>query len=177
MRKARSVLAVAGLALMALSACGSKGPDTHLMNLHSGSDGPDEFSILPPKALTMPKDLTVLPPPSPGGANLTDQNPMGDAIVALGGKVGGAGGIPAADAGLVNYADRNGVSPGIRATLAQEDLTFRKRHPGRLLERAVGQTTYFQTYAPLSLNAYQELYRWRAAGVQTPSAPPKDTFK
>ncbi|MBI1171638.1 DUF3035 domain-containing protein [bacterium] len=177
MRKARIVLAVAGVALVALTACGPRGDDTHLMNLHSASDGPDEFAILPPKALQMPADLTALPPPSPGGENLTDQHPMEDAIVALGGKEHSAGGIPASDAGLVNYADRNGGMPGIRASLAKDDLTFRKRHPGKLLERAFGNTTYYDAYKAQWLDAYKELARWRAAGVRTPSAPPVDAFK
>lgn len=178
MRKARIVLAMAGVALGALAACGAgKDPTTHLMNLHSTTDGPDEFAILPPKALTLPTDLTALPAPTPGGENLTDQHPLDDAIAALGGKQGGAGGIPASDAGLVNYADRNGTAPGIRAALAKDDLTFRKRHPGKLLERAFGNTTYFDAYKAQWLDAYTELARWRAAGARTPAAPPADTFK
>ena len=177
MRKARIVLAMAGLALATLAACGAGKDTTNLMNLRSTTDGPDEFAILPPKALQLPADLTVLPPPSPGGENLTDQHPMDDAIVALGGKERSAGGIPASDAGLVNYADRNGTSAGIRTALARDDLTFRKRHPGKLLERAFGLTTYFDAYTAQWLDAYKELAKWRAAGARTPAAPPANTFK
>lgn len=174
MRKARVVVTVA---LVALSACGGGDKVPHLMNLRSTTAGPDEFAVLPPKALSMPADLAALPDPTPGGANLTDPHPMDDAIVALGGKPRAAGGIPAADAGLVRYADRNGGSPDIRSKLAADDLAFRKKHPGKLLERAFGMTTYFEAYRAMWLDQYAELARWRAAGIRTPSAPPESTGK
>jgi hypothetical protein len=175
MRKARVFLAGAGVALMALTACGGGKGTPHLMNLRSGNDGPDEFAILPPKALEVPPDLTVLPAPTPGGANLTDQHPMDDAVVALGGKPRVAGGVPAADSGLVAYASRNGLTAGIRQSLAADDLAFRRKHPGKLLERAFGLTVYFGAYKSMWLDAYAELEKWRAAGARTPSAPPKGT--
>ena len=171
------VLAGAGVALMALSACGGGKGTPHLMNLRTGTDGPDEFSILPPKALAIPPDLTALPEPTPGGENLTDPHPMDDAVVALGGKPRAAGGIPVADSGLVAYAGRNGGSAGIRASLAADDLAFRKKHPGKLLERAFGLTTYFNVYKAQWLDEYAELAKWRAAGARTPSAPPKPSKK
>lgn len=171
------VLAVAGVVLLALSACGAHKGAPHLMNLHSASDGPDEFALLPPKALEIPPDLTVLPDPTPGGANLTDQRPLEDAIVALGGKVPAAGGIPAADAGLVRYAGRAGGIADIRASLAADDLAWRKKHRGKLLERAFSLTTYFDAYKSMWLDAYAELQRWRDAGLRTPSAPPANAGK
>ena len=174
MRKAWIVLTLAGVTL---TACGGGNRVPHLMNLHSTTDGPDEFAILPPKALALPADMTALPDPTPGGGNLTDPHPMNDAIVALGGKVPKAGGIPAGDAGLVNYADRQGVDPAIRSKLAADDLALRKRHPGKFLERVFGLTTYFDAYRDMWLDEYAELAKWRAAGVPTPSAPPKDSGK
>ena len=174
MRKAWIVLTLAGVTL---TACGAGNRVPHLMNLRSTTDGPDEFAILPPKALTLPTDMTALPEPTPGGPNLTDQHPKDDAIVALGGKVPQAGGIPAGDAGLVRYAGRQGVDPAVRSQLAAEDLAFRRQHPGKLLERAFGLTTYFEAYRAMWLDEYAELARWRAAGVPTPSAPPKDNAK
>jgi hypothetical protein len=169
MRSARVVLAVAGAALLALTACSEKAPE--LMNLRSDSNGPDEFAILPPKALEMPTSLADLPAPTPGGGNLTDQNPQSDAIAALGGKPPAASGI--SDAGLYNYATRQGVTPGIRQTLAAEDLEFRKKHNGRPLERLFNMNVYYKAYARMSLDQQAELLRWRAAGARTPSAPPR----
>ena len=84
MRKTGFVLSLAGVTLLALGACGSGNREPHLMNLRSSTNGPDEFSILPPKGLELPPDLAALPEPTPGGGNLTDQHPMDDAIVALG---------------------------------------------------------------------------------------------
>ncbi|MGB4908683.1 MAG: DUF3035 domain-containing protein, partial [Tabrizicola sp.] len=75
----RAVIAVA--AMVTLAACGGKG-DPQLMNLRTGQ-GPDEFAIVPPKALEMPESLADLPEPTPGGFNRTDQTPEADAAVAL----------------------------------------------------------------------------------------------
>lgn len=168
MRKAWGVLAAA--ALVALSACGASNREPNLMNLRSSTEGPDEFAILPPKGLSEPPDLTALPEPTPGGANLTDQNPRADAIVALGGTPGAGVG----DQALVNYASRHGVTADIRAVLAAEDLRWRQTNGGRPLERLFRVNTYFKAYQRFSLDVWAELARWRAAGVQTPSAPPED---
>jgi hypothetical protein len=157
---------------MTLSACGNGGQVPQLMNLRSPTNGPDEFSVLPAKPLELPEDLTALPEPTPGGGNLTDPDPRGDAIAALGGSPNAAGGIPAGDAGLANYAGRNGVSADIRATLAAEDLAFRKRSNARLLERIFDLNVYYRAYDRQSLDQHAELARWRRAGARTPSAPP-----
>ena len=174
MRTVRWGLTLASAVLLVLAACGSANQTPRLMNLRVNADGPDEFAIVPPKALASPVDLTALPEPTPGGSNLTDPNPEADAIVALGGRVAPANaGIPAADAALANYAARKGRSADIRSMLAAEDLRFRQSNPGRPLERLFRVTTYYQVYDPFSLSAYDELARWRAAGVATPSAPPQ----
>ena len=130
MRKSVLGLTLLGATLLALAACGNAGRDPQLMNLRSSTDGPDEFAILPPKGLELPPDLALLPEPTPGGGNLTDQRPLDDAILALGGKPGAGGG---GDAGLVTYAARHGVQAGIRDTLAAEDLRYRQSHGGRPL--------------------------------------------
>lgn len=172
MRSGRMVLAVVTASLLGVSGCASKKPP-ELMNVRSQTDGPDEFSILPAKPLEMPEDLAALPPPTPGGANRTDPQPIDDAIVALGGKPNTSGKIPSGDAGLVNYAARNGVDPTIRQTLAAEDYDFRRQHNGRVLERWMGNNVYFKAYKPYALDQYLELLRWRKAGARTPSAPPQ----
>jgi hypothetical protein len=149
-----------------MAACGGGEPE--LMNLRAG-DGPDEFGILPAKALEMPPDLAALPPPTPGGTNLTDPNPQAEAIIALGGNPNG--GI-AGDAALLSYTARYGRAPDIRQTLAAEDYAFRDRNRGRVLERVFNKTVYYGVYSGMSLDQQAELQRWRARGVPTPSAPP-----
>lgn len=158
--------AAAGLALCLVAACG--GGEPQLMNLRSG-DGPDEFGIVPPRALELPPDLSALPPPTPGGANRTDPDPRAEAIAALGGKPdGGLGG----DAALMAHVSRYGRAADIRQTLAAEDYAYRDRNRGRLLERLFNKTVYYSVYAPMSLDQHAELQRWRARGIYTPSAPP-----
>ncbi len=171
-RQSLRVLAWACLAGLSLSACGNGDDVPQLMNLRSSSNGPDEFSILPSKPLELPADLTALPDPTPGQGNLTDTDPQADAIAALGGQVRPAGGIPAGDAGLTNYAGRNGVTANIRGTLAAEDLAFRQKNDARLLERVFDLNVYFRVYGRQSLDQHAELARWRRAGARTPSAPP-----
>ena len=165
----RAVIAVA--ATVTLAACGGdRAPQ--LMNLRSGQ-GPDEFAIVPPKALEMPQSLSDLPEPTPGGYNRTDQNPEADAAVALGGKPTAAGGIPAGDSALYAHAARFGVDGGIRATLASEDLKWRRDNDGRPLERLFNVNVYYKAYSKQRLDQQAELARWRALGVRTPSAPPR----
>lgn len=173
MRTAQGTLVMAALAVSLLGACARGDKVPNLMNIRSDSGGPDEFNIVPPKALEMPESLADLPDPTPGGANRTDQNPLGDAVAALGGRSNTSGQIAAGDGALYNYATRAGVTPGIRQTLAAEDLDFRKRHKGKLLERALNLNVYFKAYRAQSLDQYAELQRWRKAGARTPSAPPK----
>ena len=165
----RAVIAVA--AMVTLAACGGKG-DPQLMNLRAGQ-GPDEFAIVPPKALEMPESLSDLPEPTPGGFNRTDQNPEADAAVALGGKPSAAGGIPAGDSALYAHAARFGVDGGIHATLASEDLEWRRDNNGRPLERLFNVNVYYRAYSKQRLDQQAELARWRKLGVRTSSAPPR----
>lgn len=172
MQAARGVLMVATAAMLTLAACGKGDKAPSLMNVRSTSQGPDEFSILPPKPLTLPTDLAALPEPTPGGPNLTDPTPEADAIAALGGTLRPAGGVPASDGGLTSYAARYGIASDIRQTLASEDLEWRQDNNGRLLERLLNVNVYYKAYADMSLDQQAELWRWRKAGVRTPSAPP-----
>lgn len=167
-RKGRAVIAVA--TMISLAACGGNG-DPKLMNLRSGS-GPDEFAIVPPKPLEMPENLAELPEPTPGGFNRADRDPEAEAVIALGGKPSAAGGIPAADSALYAHAARFGVDGGIRATLAAEDLEWRRDNNGRPLERLFRVNVYYKAYRDQRLDQQAELARWRALGVRNPSAPP-----
>jgi len=157
--------------LVALAAC-SRDTNPQLLNIRQPtSEGPDEFSVLPTKPLEMPKDYAALPPPTPGGANLTDPSPFADADAALGGNAAALA-RRSTDGGLVAYAGRYGVAPDIRQTLAREDLEYRRVNNGRLLERLFSVNVYFKAYRPMELDQYAELARMRAAGIPTPAAPP-----
>lgn len=175
MAAARLVLAIAGASLLMVAGCGGwREKPPHLMHLRSTTDGPDEFSIVPPKPLEMPEDLAALPEPTLGGENRTDQHPKDDAIAALGGKPRVASAkVPASDGALLAYAGRSGVASDIRPTLAEEDLEYRRKNNGRLLERLFGTNVYYRAYNKQSLNQQAELERWRVAGAATPSAPPR----
>ena len=163
-------IVLVSLALL-LAACSGGGG---LRDMSSTSGGPDEFSVTPTAPLTLPENLE-LPAPTPGGANLTDVNPNANAIAALGGRPSAvsAGGIPARDGALVSHASRNGVDPSIRSILFAEDESFRKRAGFRNFFNIFGRDKYFPAYARQSLDAYSELERFRAAGIATPSAPPR----
>lgn len=171
MRAGTTSLTLALTATLALSACGGTDAVPELMNIRAEGNGPDEFAILPPKALQLPQSLAELPEPTPGGRNLTDPTPKEDAIIALGGRPGGPG-IPAGDSALVAYAARGGVASDIRGVLASEDLAFRQENSGRLLERMFNISVYYDAYSEQSLDQHAELARWRTRGIRTPSAPP-----
>lgn len=170
------ILGGAMVAALALSACarGDKLPE--LMNIRSQTRSPDEFTVLPTKPLMLPDDLAILPPPTPGGTNITDPTPEADAVAALGGNPEALmpKGIAAGNGGLVSHAARFGTAADIRRVLAAEDLAYRRKHDGRLLERIFNVNVYFKAYAPMSLDQYLELQRWRKAGVRTVGAPPAE---
>lgn len=157
-----------GLIGVMLSAC--VGGDNGLRRFNGG-EGPDEFSVQPAQPLVIPDELGL---PTPGGANRAEVDPTDLAILALGGSPAAqvAGGVPARDSQLVTYASRNGVPEGIRATVAAEDQAFRDRNRARTFFNWFGQDRYFRAYASQALDAFAELARFRAAGVEVPSAPP-----
>ncbi|MGB3409328.1 MAG: DUF3035 domain-containing protein, partial [Jannaschia sp.] len=91
------------------------------------------------------------------------------AIAALGGNADRGGG---ADRGLIATVSRYGVAGNIRDQLAAEDLEYRRKNDGRLLERLFNVNVYYDAYEPLSLDQYAELERLRRAGIRTVAAPP-----
>ncbi len=167
---------IAAVALATLGACAPRG-EPILMHAAQAHRGPDEFAILPTRPLQPPPDYNSLPQPTPGGRNLVDPDPRSDAYAALGGRAQSPGaGVPAADGALLAHAGRHGVEPGIREQLAAEDLNFRQRNRGRVLERLFGVNAYHRTYARAQgLNQQTELERWREGGRRTPTAPPPET--
>lgn len=160
------------LAALTLAACGGA-DDPRLLNLRASGNGPDEFAVLPTKPLQAPDDFAQLPPPTPGGANLTDPTPEADLVAALGGNPAALarGGL---EGGVVSYASRYGVAPDIRQTLAAQDLELRRRNDGRLLERLFNVNVYYRAYRgqDMDLDQHRELDRFRRAGIRTPAVPP-----
>lgn len=167
---------VTALALAVLGGCASRSENPILMHVASSQRGPDEFSILPTEPLQAPPDFSTLPPPTPGGSNLVDPDPRAEAVSALGGRPAAlrSQGVPAADGALIAHAARHGVSGEIRDTLAAEDLAFRQRNRGRILERLFGVNVYHRAYSGQALDRHAELERWRVGGRRTPGAPPQD---
>ncbi len=152
----------------------SRNKEPKLLNITSSTQGPDEFAIIPNKPLEEPEDFAALPAPTPGGKNRVDQTPTDDAIAALGGNPAVVSrGISSGDAGIVNHASRYGRDGSIRQKLAAEDLEFRRRNDGRILERLFNVNVYFKAYRRMSLDQYAELERFRRIGVRTPAAPPE----
>ena len=148
-------------ACLGLAACSSD-KDPKLL-FFTEEPGPDEFLVLPTKPLEAPEDFSALPRPTPGGRNLSDPTPEADAVAALGGsrdRVLSGGGVR--DQALIARAARFGVADGIREELAAEDLEFRRKNDGRLLERLFNTNVYFRAYKRQSLDQYAELERFRA---------------
>ncbi|MCB1365637.1 MAG: DUF3035 domain-containing protein [Rhodobacteraceae bacterium] len=166
----RIPLSVIVLALVAVAGCSNKG----LRDLRAPGTGPDEFMILPAKPLTQPADYAVLPPPTPGGSNITDQHPDADAVAALGGRPEAlnATGIPASDGALVTAASRNGVEPGVRASLASQDAEFRKRQSRMTRFRLFPVDRYSQAYRKQALDPFRQTQEFRNRGFGTPTSPP-----
>ena len=165
---------VALIASLGLAACTAGDRSLRPLSATPGA-GPDEFTVLPQQPLSLPEDLSTLPPPNPGAPNRTDRNPVAEGIAALGGNPSALsrGGIPAADSALVSATSRNGVDPNIRAELAAADQTFRQRRGRLSILPFVRRDRYFQAYSSQALDAFAELDRFRNAGVQVPTAPPQ----
>ena len=167
MRLSLGMIIVTGLVLAGCSGGG-------LRELSKASAGPDEFLILPNKPLTPPPDSGVLPNPTPGGTNLVDQNPIADAVAALGGRpeLYANNGVPTSDGVLVAQASRYGVPPGTRVTLAEEDAKFRKRKAVLSKFRLFKVDRYEQSYNSQAIDPFRQAGRFQNAGIRVPTAPP-----
>ena len=161
------------LSVLALAACG----DGTLRTIKSSSGSPEEFNIVPNRPLEQPASFAELPAPTPGGANRSDQQPLAEAVAALGGNPAALtpGGIPGADAALVAAAGRFGTDANIRAVIAEEDADFRRRK-SLFNWRLVPDNEYERAYRAQSLDGYEWLRRVRQPGgsIETPSAPPRE---
>jgi len=171
MRMPRTIVALTLAA--AVAGCSNQG----LRDLDPPGAGPDEFSVLPVKPLTQPKDYAFLPAPTPGGGNLTDPNPKADAVVALGGNAGALnpnGAVPSSDAALVTASSRYGVPANTREVVQAEDDAFRKRR-GRLSGwRLFPVDRYAQVYEREAIDPFAVTDVARQSGIETPSSPPNE---
>lgn len=168
MRIPLSVIILAGA--VSVAGCSNKG----LRDLRAPGTGPDEFMIMPVKPLTQPPDYQVLPAPTPGGGNLTDQHPGQDAVAALGGRpeAMSAGGVSASDGALVAATGRYGVPSNIRASLAEQDAEFRKRQGRMTRIKLFPVDRYSQAYRKQAMDAYAQTEAFRRKGFGTPTSPP-----
>lgn len=145
-----------------------------LHDIRNNSDGPDEFMVVPVNPLTAPQDYDVLPAPTPGGKNLVDQNPIGDAVAALGGRPSAlepTTGIAASDQALVASTSRYGVPPNTRESLAQEDAEFRRRQSRWSGFKLFPVDRYSQAYRRQKIEPFEVNEAFRRAGRETPTAP------
>ena len=159
-----------------LAACGGVDRDITLRKIRNTSEGPDEFTIVPGEPLESPQSFAELPLPTPGAGNRTDQQPVADAVVALGGS--GAAledrGVASGDGALVAAATRGGVDPTIRTKLAAEDEEFRRQKHRFSQFRIFGSDEYYRAYEKQTLDRRRTESLWRRSGAVTPSAPPEE---
>ncbi|WP_293575335.1 DUF3035 domain-containing protein [Phaeobacter sp.] len=158
---------------VALSACGQTG----LRDLRPAGTGPDEFLILPAKPLAEPTNYETLPVPTPGQANLTDRNPKGEAVAALGGRpaaLEAGAGIPTSDGALVTAASRYGVEATVREDLAALDAKKRKRENRTARFKLFPVDRYQEAYKREAIRPNEVSAIFSGAGFEQPSAPPAE---
>lgn len=162
------------LTVFTLAACGNG--DGKLRHFADQGGGPEEFNVVPTRQLETPQNLSELPVPTPGGSNLADQQPLGDAVAALGGRAGALedNGVGASDGALVTYAARAGVDPQIRPELAEEDAEFRRKKARFGGLRPFKLDQYYEAYKDQSLDPRAVAAYYIKRGIPVPSYPPLD---
>lgn len=166
------ILLLAGASLT-LAACGATDDDRSAVERLSAAStiAPEEFDVLPQKAIEVPENLNALPPPIPGARNRTDLTPNADAIVALSGQPG-RGTVVASDNALLVATNAGAAQPGIRQVIAVEDIEYQKNNKPRLLYRWFGNAGETRVYDGQMLDSESELLRWRSQGYLVPQLPP-----
>ena len=133
--------------------------------------GPDEFGVMPTKALKYPSNMTELPEPNLAGKNLADKQPLDDVINALGGDANYQKNtqIRNSEKALLKVVGRFGITPDIRTITAIEDVSFREKNKGKVLERLISGNIYQIRYRSERLDSLLEAKRLVALGVRTPT--------
>ncbi len=154
----------------------SKGAGRFFAGDENKQNGPDEFGIVPTRALELPDDLVSLPDPKPGTRNRTDPLPEHDAVAALGGQPDRLDStrVGSGEGALLAAAERRGTAPNIREVLAKEDNEFRKDNGPLFLERLLKVDTYLKSYKDETLQARRTNELLRRKGIKTPSVSPSE---
>ncbi|MCY4541402.1 MAG: DUF3035 domain-containing protein [Rhodobacteraceae bacterium] len=139
--------------------------------------GPDEFSVTVYPPISKPTQAALLPQPKPGAPARATVSPSDRAILLLGGNPQSARnlGISQRHAPLMTHIAGLGIEPGIRETLASEDLEYRRGKGAKPVERMFSYSVYFRAYQPLSLDPVAESKRLSELGINTTMVPAKAT--
>ncbi|MEL6280461.1 MAG: DUF3035 domain-containing protein [Pseudomonadota bacterium] len=115
---AAKAIGVASVAAFLLAGCSMSGLSEEL---GFKREGPDEFTVVSRKPLTIPQDRTVLPVPEPGVQSLVDRRPSEEAALALGGStLQTADTQSAGERALLQGAAADNIDPEVRAIIEAE---------------------------------------------------------
>ncbi|MEM8741052.1 MAG: DUF3035 domain-containing protein [Pseudomonadota bacterium] len=178
-RPARTTFLGLAAALMALTACGSQNTERQslLRSVGLRQPPPDEFLVVERRPLEMPPDIAALPRPDPDGINRVDPQPREEVTSLLSGDSTvparqETGPLSPGEQALLAQSNVEAADPAIRASLAEEDRALTEDDQRYGLRTFFGRRT-FDPYREEVLDPFEETQRLRAAGVQTPAAPPK----
>jgi Protein of unknown function (DUF3035) len=175
-QRTRTGACLAGILVLAACSTGSNDPErlSILRTIGLSQPPPDEFLVVERHPLEMPTDLRDLPPPNPEGRNLVDPRPRAEVTALLNGAgltPDNPGNLSPGEVAFLATASPTPPDPAIRDRLVKDDKDLQTGG------RRYGFGTLFgvRTYDPYKnqlLDPFAEVVRLRAAGVQTPAAPP-----
>lgn len=157
--------------VLAAGGCGEGGL-AGVLRSSGATSTPDEFLVMPTRPLEIPENLASLPTPTPGAPNRVEYQPE---AIAIAGLTGQDSMRTASASALLARAGAGSANPQIRTILAQEDIEYRNRHRGRVLERLFSRNKEALIYQDMTLNAPVVYEAMRERGVNL-SAPPPDVL-
>ena len=128
------LMAAAGAALVATSACAGRNVDRTVMN----TNAPDEFRVVTKAPLTVPPEYSLRPPAAGSSAPSEVSVDRSDRVAAFGADTIGSD-ASAAERALVAKAGANAVNPVIRAQVDYEEAKVVRRSRS-LTDRVLGWT-------------------------------------
>ena len=139
---ARGVMLRGGVGLCLILATAACGNPNLRKELGLVGQGPDEFTVVKRKPLSIPEGGAIgapLPPPQPGAPNLVDPRPVEEAQATLAGEVMGEAAAPSnAESAFIAAAGASSADDEIRAVTQKEskrDLRVLDSLLGRADER------------------------------------------